>query len=161
MTSLPISREKAWELVKKHNSVASDLNHYLESEAVMREVATKLGEDVDYWGTLGLVHDVDWGLTKNNVESHLTKSPEILKEAGFDDEFIEIVLSHGYGFEELPHLKDKKRMEKIQHALACSRGSFNSSYDLTISAPSISNWTEFIFLGSFSFLFASAIISTG
>ena len=36
------------------------------------------------------------------------------------EEFIETILSHGYGFEELPALADKKRTEKIQHALAAS-----------------------------------------
>ena len=120
MAGLPISREQAWELIKKYNSEKTDLNHYLESEAVMRELAKKLGEDEEYWGMLGLIHDIDWGITKDNVQTHLTEASEILKEAGFDDEFIEIVLSHGYGFEELPHLKDKKRIRKIEHALAAS-----------------------------------------
>ena len=60
---LPISREQAWELVKKYNTHEQDLIHYLESEAVMRELAKKLGEDVEYWGMLGLIHDVDWGLS--------------------------------------------------------------------------------------------------
>lgn len=120
MTSLPIIREQAFELVKKYNKDEKDLIHYLESEAVMKELAKKLGEDEEYWGMLGLLHDIDWSLTKENVETHLTKAPELLKEAGFDEKFIEIILSHGYGFEELPHLKDKKRTEKIQHALAAS-----------------------------------------
>lgn len=120
MADLPISREQAWELVKKYNSHEQDLIHYLESEAVMRELAKKLDEDEEYWGMLGLIHDIDWGITKENTEKHLTKAPEILKEAGFNDEFIEIVLSHGYGFEQLPHLKDKQRTQKIEHALAAS-----------------------------------------
>jgi len=123
MPNLPITRDQAWELVKKHNTHPQDLVHYLESEAVMRELAKKLGlsqEEVSYWAVLGLVHDVDWGQTKSEVETHLTKAPEILKEAGFDEEFIEIVLSHGYGFEELPHLANKKREGRVQHALAAS-----------------------------------------
>lgn len=120
MSNLPLTREQAWDLVKKYNTHNQDLIHYLESEAVMRELAKKLGEEIDYWGMLGLVHDIDWGLTKNAVETHLTKAPQILKEAGFDSKFIETVLSHGYGFPELPGLKDKKRTEKIQHALAAS-----------------------------------------
>jgi hypothetical protein len=119
MADLPISREQAWELVKKYNSDKTDLNHYLESEAVMRELAKKLGEDEEYWGMLGLIHDIDWGITKNNVQTHLTKAPEILKEAGFDDEFIDVILSHGCGFD-IAGLKDKKRSGKIQHALAAS-----------------------------------------
>ena len=118
MSSLPISREQAWELVKKYNSHEQGLIHYLESEAVMRGLAEHFNEDVEYWGMLGLLHDIDWGVTKDKVETHLTKMPEILKEAGFDDEFINNILSHGYGFEELPHLADKKRSRKIEHALS-------------------------------------------
>ena len=120
---IPLSREQALELIKKYNSHEQDLIHYFESEAVMKQFAKFLGksdEEIEYWAMLGLMHDVDWGITKDNVETHLTKAPEILKEAGFDDEFIEIVLSHGHGFEELPHLKDKQRTEKIQYALAAS-----------------------------------------
>ena len=120
MSSLPINREQALELVKKHNSHEPDLVHYLESEAVMRELAKKLGEDEEYWGMLGLLHDVDWGLTKENFRTHLTKAPEILKGAGFDDDFIGVIVSHGYGFEELPHLGGQERTEKVQHALAAS-----------------------------------------
>jgi len=120
MSSLPITREQAWELVKKYNTHEQDLIHYLESEAVMKELALHLGEDVEYWGMLGLIHDVDWGITKENVETHLTKMPEILKNSGFDKEFIENILSHGYGFEELPALTDKKRTKKIEYALAAS-----------------------------------------
>ena len=116
---LPISREQALELVKKYNSDKSDLNHYLESEAVMQELAKKLGEDIKYYGMLGLVHDIDWGITKDNSVEHLTKAPKILKNSGFDNEFIEIVVSHGYGFP-CAGLENKKRTKKIEHALAAS-----------------------------------------
>lgn len=119
MSDLPLTREQAWELVKKYNSHEKDLIHYLESEAIMREIAKKLGENKEYWGMLGLIHDIDWGLTKDNIQSHLTKAPQILKDAGFDQEFINTVISHGYGFD-VAGLKDKKRTEKIQHALAAS-----------------------------------------
>jgi len=120
MDSLPITRKQAWELIKKYNSSEHDLVHYLESEAVMKELAKRLGENVEYWGMLGLLHDIDWGVTKENPSAHLTKAPEILRKAGFNEEFIQTVVSHGYGFEQLPHLNDKKRTEKIQHALAAS-----------------------------------------
>ena len=119
---LPITYEQGIELLKKYNE-RGDMNHYLESGAVMKQLAEHLNlpqEQVNYWQMLGLLHDIDWGLTKNEVNTHLTKAPELLKEAGFDNDFIETVLSHGYGFEELPHLKGKQRTEKIQHALAAS-----------------------------------------
>jgi uncharacterized protein len=115
---ISITREKAFELILKYNQDKSDLNHYLESEVVMRGIARYLKEDEDYYGMLGLMHDVDWGVTKNNPKEHLTKAPKILSEAGFDDEFIKIVLSHGYGFD-CAGLKEKKREKQIEHALAC------------------------------------------
>ncbi len=121
--ALPITRKQAIELLEKYNSDKSDFNHYLESEAVMKELAKQLRksqEEIEYWGMLGLLHDVDWGVTKENPAKHLTKAPEILKKAGFDDEFIQTVVSHGYGFRKLPHLTDKKRTKKIEHALAAS-----------------------------------------
>ncbi len=119
--SIPISREQAIELLKKYNNPddKSDWNHFLESEAVMKELAKKLGENEDYWGMLGLLHDIDWGITKNNSIEHLTKAPEILKEAGFDEEFINNIVSHGCGFE-CADLKNKKRTKKEEYALAAS-----------------------------------------
>lgn len=117
--TLPITREQALELIKKYDSDTYDMYHYLESEAIMGALSKRLDEDEEYWKMLGLLHDVDWGITKNNTAEHLTKAPEILKSAGFDDKFICIVVSHGYGFE-CAGLKDKKRTEKIEHALAAA-----------------------------------------
>ncbi len=121
MTSkLPINRQQAILLLEKYNSDKSDFNHFLESEAVMKELAEKFKEDVEYWGMLGLLHDVDWGLTKNEVSTHLQKAPDILGQAGFDEKFIKILVSHGHGFDELPALKSKTRNEKIEFALAAA-----------------------------------------
>lgn len=117
--NLPINRDQAIELLKMYNSDERDFIHYLESEAIMRELALKIGEDEEYWGFLGLLHDVDWGITKENSKEHLTKAPEILSEVGFDDEFISIIVSHGYGFD-CAGLKDKKRTKKEEYALAAS-----------------------------------------
>lgn len=116
---LPITREKAIEELKKYDQKESDWNHYLESEAVMRELAAKLNENIEYWGMLGLLHDIDWALTRDNIQEHLTKAPEMLKSLGFDEEFINIVVSHGYGFD-CAGLKEKKRTRKIEFCLAAS-----------------------------------------
>ncbi|MFX0172245.1 MAG: HDIG domain-containing metalloprotein [Candidatus Hodarchaeota archaeon] len=119
MTKLPITREQALNLIYEYNKEQSDINHYLESEAIMGALAEKLGEDVEYWRMLGLIHDIDWGITKNDLGKHLTEMPQILRGAGFDDSFIEIVLSHGYGYEILG-LENKIRTKPIEHALACA-----------------------------------------
>ncbi len=117
---LPINREQAIELLNKWPQKESDFNHYIESEAIMRELATKLVEDVEYWGMLGLLHDVDWALTRKNNKEHGIKAKEILKDKGFDDVFIETVQSHIYGYKDIEAFKDKVRTKKIEHALAAA-----------------------------------------
>ena len=120
MSSLPISREEAMTLLKSMPQLDSDMNHYLETEAIMKSLAEKFGDDVEYWGMLGLLHDVDWALTKDDWSGHGIKAAELLKEKEFNDEFIENVQSHAYGHDEIPLLKDKKRTSKIQHCLTAA-----------------------------------------
>ncbi len=118
--TIPLTREKAIKLLKSYEQRESDQIHYLETEAIMGAVAEKLNEDKDYWGMLGLLHDVDWALTKEDWAEHCIKAEEILKKQGFDEEFIRLVQSHAYGYKEIPVFKDKIRTEKIKHALAAS-----------------------------------------
>ncbi len=115
--NLPISREQAIELLRSMPQAESDMNHYLETEIIMKCLAKKFGEDVEYWGMLGLLHDVDWALTKDNWAEHTIKAEKILKEKGFDDEFIQIVQSHGYGYDGIPALKEKERTKKVEYSL--------------------------------------------
>jgi len=115
-----IPRNNAISLLKKFPQTDADMNHYFESEAIMRALASRFNEDVEYWGLLGLLHDVDWALTKNNPSQHLTKAPEILKEEGFDNEFIDVVLSHGWEHEILPQWKNKQRTKKVEFSLAAA-----------------------------------------
>ena len=62
MTSLPLTRDEALKLIHKYNKDKSDINHYLESEAIMGALANRLGEDIEYWRMIGLLHDIDWGI---------------------------------------------------------------------------------------------------
>jgi putative nucleotidyltransferase with HDIG domain len=117
---LPITRDEAIELLKSMPQTESDWNHYLESETIMQELAKKFGENAEEWAMLGLLHDVDWALTRDNWPEHCVKAEEILKKKGFSDEFIETAQSHAYGYDAIPIFKDKKRTKKIEHALAAS-----------------------------------------
>ncbi|MDO8626360.1 MAG: lysine--tRNA ligase [Candidatus Magasanikbacteria bacterium] len=114
---LPMDRAGALELLKKYNHRPASFNHYLESEAVMRALAKRLGKDEDWWGTAGLLHDIDWDLTYETPKNHLTLAPKLLKDAGFPDYFIEVMLSHGYGCE-CAGLIDQVRTRDIEFALA-------------------------------------------
>jgi len=115
-----ITRDEAIELLKSMPQEKSDMHHYLETEAIMKELAQKFGGDEEYWGMVGLLHDVDWAVTKNNWSEHTIKAKDILKENGFDDKFIKTVQSHAYGYDEIPAFKEMERTTKIEHALIAS-----------------------------------------
>lgn len=141
MNNLPINREQAWELVKKYNSQEKNLFHYLESESVMRALAKKLNQDVERWGMLGLLHDIDWELTADNPQTHLIKAPELLKQAGFADDFITTIVSHGYGCD-CAGLINKQRSTVEEHALAAAETITGLIYSAALMRPDKINSLE-------------------
>lgn len=114
-----LNREQSYELLKKNLKDQKNILHSIESEIIMQALARRLGQDEEKWGLLGLLHDIDWEVIGDKTEDHLTKAPGILREAGFDNEFIETVVSHGYGCS-CAGLQDKKRSREVEHALACA-----------------------------------------
>ena len=42
-------------------------NHCRESEVVLRALARHFGEDEELWGIAGLLHDIDFDKTKNDI----------------------------------------------------------------------------------------------
>jgi predicted hydrolase (HD superfamily) len=65
----------------------------LSVSAAMRLYAEKLGHDPDYWETVGLVHDFDWEIHPD-LDRHPIKGSDILRQRGWDEETIRIILSH-------------------------------------------------------------------
>ena len=84
------------ELLGKYNSEPFHIQHAWTVEGTMRWYAEELGygEEADFWATVGLLHDVDFG---SWPEQHCLKAPELLAEIGCSEEFIHAVCSHGYG----------------------------------------------------------------
>ena len=120
MEDLGITKEQADELVEQYIKEPMTKLHLLESEAIMRGLAKYLNEDQEKWGIIGLLHDIDWDLTKNNQDLHCIKAQEILRQAGASEFLIENVVSHGYDNEMIPSLRDKKRKTIIQHCLVAA-----------------------------------------
>lgn len=87
-----INREEAWKTLRQHVQDQALLKHCLAVEIAMRAYAGKFGEDVDYWGTVGILHDVDF---EKYPEEHPGRAPSILSNYGYDEEFITNVLAHG------------------------------------------------------------------
>lgn len=118
--TLGLSKNQADQLVEKYITNQITKYHLLESEAIMRAIAERLGENQDEWGIIGLLHDIDWDLTKNNPKEHLLKAPEILKQAGGSDELINAIISHGYGQPACGAPQGIERQTKLEHALAAA-----------------------------------------
>jgi putative nucleotidyltransferase with HDIG domain len=88
------NREQAFELLKKYNKTDSLVKHGLAVEAVMRHFAMLNNEDVEKWGIVGLLHDVDYEMYPSE---HCDKAKEILETEGYPEEYIHAVQSHGWG----------------------------------------------------------------
>lgn len=75
-----LHREAALTLLQDYDPDRHMLEHALASEAIMRSLARRFGEDEELWGMAGLLHDVDYPLTKETPEEHGEKASEILGE---------------------------------------------------------------------------------
>lgn len=108
-----ISREKAWELLRKYNREPFHILHALTVEGVMKWYANELGygENTEYWGIVGLLHDIDFELYP---QEHCKKAPELLRKGGVSEDIIHAVCSHGYGL--TVDVKPEHEMEKVLFA---------------------------------------------
>lgn len=108
-----LERSDALALLQKYNKEPFHIMHGLTVEGVMRWYANELGygDEADYWGMVGLLHDVDF---EQWPEEHCKKAPELLKEIGATDDFIHAVVCHGYGI--CVDVKPEREMEKVLYA---------------------------------------------
>lgn len=108
-----ITREEAYDLLKKYNKDPFHIQHALTVENVMKWYAEELGfgADAEYWGIVGLLHDIDFELYP---EEHCIKAPELLREGGVGEDIIHGVVSHGYGI--TVDVAPEHEMEKVLFA---------------------------------------------
>lgn len=108
-----LTRDQAWELLTKYNKDPFHLRHALTVEGIMRYFARELGygKQEAFWANVGLLHDLDFELYP---EQHCTKSQELMREAGLDEDIIHATASHGYAI--AVDIKPEHEMEKILYA---------------------------------------------
>ncbi len=105
------SREEAYNLFKKYNQSDSLRKHALAVEAVMRHFAKLFKDDVEKWGIIGLIHDLDY---EKYPEQHCKKTEEILREKKWPDEYIHAVVSHEWNI-----CSDVKPVHIMERVLYC------------------------------------------
>jgi predicted hydrolase (HD superfamily) len=108
-----LSRQQAWELLRKHNKDPFHIQHALTVEGVMRWYAKELGygDEEEFWAIVGLLHDIDF---EEYPDQHCLKAPELLRAGGADEALIHGVCSHGY--ELTADIKPEHEMEKVLYA---------------------------------------------
>ena len=91
-----VTRQQALALLQKYNQEPFHLLHALTVEGVIRWYAQELGygEEADFWGLCGLLHDVDF---EKYSQQHCQKAPELLAEIHAEPALVHAVCSHGYG----------------------------------------------------------------
>jgi len=107
-----MERIEALELLKEYNKSESLLKHAYAVEAVMKHFAELNGEDKDYWGNIGLLHDLDYEMYPNE---HCIMAEKILMENNVSADIIRAVKSHGYGI--CTDVIPERYMEKVLYTI--------------------------------------------
>jgi len=109
-----ITRDEAYELLKKYNKEDFHLHHGRMVEGAMRYFAKKLGygEQEEYWAIVGLLHDIDFEMWPDD---HCKKAPELLAEIDAPEDMVHAIVSHGYGL--CSDVEPQHLMEKILFAM--------------------------------------------
>ena len=106
-----VTRSQALALLQKYNQEPFHILHGLTVEGVMRYFAQETGEDPDFWGIVGLLHDVDF---ERWPEKHCLEAPRLLAEINAEPEMVHAICSHGYGI--CCDVEPTEQMEKILFA---------------------------------------------
>lgn len=113
MRSVSITRDDAIKLLMQYNKDVFHIRHGITVEQVMRVFANEnnLIDEIDYWGLVGLLHDLDYEMYP---DEHCIKVVEILGEKNIEKDFIDAICSHGYGHR--VQIEPKHIMEKVLYA---------------------------------------------
>ncbi|HAQ20851.1 MAG TPA: hydrolase [Prolixibacteraceae bacterium] len=106
-----ISHENACKLLNQHIQNANMIKHCVASEAVLRAIALKMGQNPDEWGLAGLLHDIDAEITNADPYKHGPHAAIILDDL-LTPEAIDAIVMHN------EVASGKERTTVFQHALA-------------------------------------------
>ncbi len=109
-----MTRDQAWELLNEYNRDGFHLRHAQILEAVMKHFARELGfgEEEEFWGIVGLLHDLDFEMYP---EAHCIRQQEIMRERGVDERVVRAAASHGFAL--TVDIEPEHTMEKVLYAV--------------------------------------------
>jgi putative nucleotidyltransferase with HDIG domain len=86
-----IGRDEAGRLIE----YSSKYMHSVLTGHIMAALAEGLGEDMELWGTVGLLHDLDYDQTRSDKSSHVVVGAEVLK-GRLPEEALHAIASHDH-----------------------------------------------------------------
>ena len=89
-----MNRKEALDSVKDNVENKNLVKHMLATEAIMRALAKRFGEDEEEWGLTGLLHDIDVELTEGDMNSHSKLGADLARELGASEAMAHAILSH-------------------------------------------------------------------
>ena len=89
-----MDREEALDSVQANVENENLIKHMLATEALMRALARRLGEDEEVWGLTGLLHDIDVELTEGDMSAHSKLGADLVREMGASEEMAHAILCH-------------------------------------------------------------------
>ena len=103
-----MNRDDSFKLLCEYVQDLGLRRHMLGVEAGMRAYAAKLGQDVETWGLVGLLHDFDYERWPDPPD-HPLQGSAILRQLGYSEEIIYAIKSHADYLPDCPriHLLDK------------------------------------------------------
>jgi putative nucleotidyltransferase with HDIG domain len=93
MTSKP-NRDEILDSIHGNVQDKNMIKHMLATEAIMRALAKKLGENEEEWGITGLIHDIDMELVEGDMRSHSKLGADIAQELGANETMAHAILCH-------------------------------------------------------------------
>ena len=89
-----LNRDEILDSIHGNVQDRNTIKHMLATEAIMRALARKLGEDEEEWGITGLIHDIDMELVEGDMSSHSRLSADLAHELGASAPMVHAILSH-------------------------------------------------------------------
>jgi putative nucleotidyltransferase with HDIG domain len=89
-----MTREEALDSVKANVENENSVKHMLATEAIMRALAGRLGEDEEEWGLTGLLHDIDMELAEGDMSTHSKLGADLARELGASETMAHAILTH-------------------------------------------------------------------
>ena len=89
-----MKREEALSSIEANVENKILIKHMLATEAIMRALARRLGEDEDEWGLTGLLHDIDVELTGGDMNTHSKLGADLVREMDASEVMAKAILCH-------------------------------------------------------------------